>query len=165
MAAETNINELADMAVYEYLDMAHHCLISGKPGGGCYGYPTALLLLSIVKTIGSYHKGDGSFTVEIDGASYKIDGDEAECYRVLNSTYFNQSLTLKEIERVYDFYKCLSVHDPARPKPHFLAIGTPIDPMFSRDKKGEITVINLVAFYNLCVKAVSEFLLKASSVK
>jgi hypothetical protein len=162
MAAETSINDLADMAVYEYLDIAHHCLISGKPGGGCYGYPTALLLLSIVKTIGSYHKGDANFVVEIEGVSYKIDGDEAECYRVLNSPYYNQKLTLKEIEQVYDFYKCLSVHNPAVPKPHFLAIGTPIDTMFSRDKKGKIAVINLVPFYNICVKAVSEFLLKAS---
>ena len=162
MAKETTLTDLADMAIYEYLDIAHHCLITGKPGGGCWGYPTTLLLLSIVNTIGSYHKNDNNFTVEIEDKKYPIDGDGIECFRVLNSSYFNLNLTQKEIQRVYNFYKCLAVCDPANPKPHFLAIGTPIDPVFSRDNQGNMTMLNLVPFYHLCVKAVSEFLKKAS---
>ena len=163
MAKGTTLTDLADMALYEYLDMAHHCLITGKPDGGCWGYPTALLLLTAVHTIGSYYKNDKKFTVTIEGQKYTLRGDGAEGYRILNSPFFDLGLTHTEIQRVYDFYKCLAVCDPARPKPHFLAIGTPIDPVFSRDKKGAITVLNLVPFYQLCVKAVSEFLVKASA--
>ena len=163
MDKETTLSDLADMAVYEYLDIAHHSLVSGKPGGGCYGYPTALLLLSVVKTIGSYHRHDAAFSVEVEGRSYAIDGDGAECFRVLNSPYFGQTLTGVEIRRVYEFYQCLSVCDPARPKPHFLAIGTPIDPVFGRDAHGTMTLMYLVPLYQCCVKAVSAFLAQAAS--
>jgi len=146
MAIHSSTHSLIHEAMNEYLNIAHHCIMTGKPAGGCYGFPAALLLFSIVDTIGSYYRGNANFSVKIDGKDLKVDGDGKKHYRILNSSFYNQNLSLKDIEKVYNYYRCLLVHNSALPPNHFLNIGNPTDSLFPRDSNDKIRCVNLVPF-------------------
>jgi hypothetical protein len=165
LAIHSSSTSLIQEAMTEYLDIAHHCITSGKPSGGCFGFPAALLLFSIVDAIGSYYRGNSTFMVLVDGKSKSVDGDGSKHYRVLNSpNYYKMSLSEKDIERVYAYYRCLLAHNAAIPTDHFLSIGKQTDPLFFRGHGGKIVGVNLVPFYNASVQAVSTFLSVAQTI-
>lgn len=164
MVRHSSPTSLIQEAMSEYLDIAHHCIMNGKPTGGCFGFPAALLLFSVVDAIGSYYRGNNSFVVTIDGKSKSIDGDGNKHYRILNSpNYYKMALSEKDIERVYN-YRCLLVHNAALLPNHFLAIGKQTDPVFSRENNSNIKGVNLIPFYNASVQAVSNFLSVAETI-
>lgn len=87
MAIHQDLVGLLTESVSEYLHVVHECLTHQKPEGGVYGFPAALLLLTILDTIGSFHKDDKSFTAAINGRNRSIDGDGFKHYFILNTSY------------------------------------------------------------------------------
>jgi hypothetical protein len=159
MAIHSTIAELVQSAMKEYLDIAHYCIMTGKPTGGCFGFPAATLLLIIVDTIGSYYRGNTVFKIPIDGKDKTIDGNGNKHYRILNSQkYYNQRLSNDDIKRIYEYYRCLMTHNAAIPFGQWLEIGDPDDEVFVRNNQNQINRLRLVPFYSLSVYAVSEFL-------
>ena len=83
MAIHNSTHSLIHEALTEYLAIAEHCITTGKPTGGCYGFPTALLCFTIVDAIGSFYHGNTSFTINIDQKARTIDGDGFKHYFIL----------------------------------------------------------------------------------
>jgi hypothetical protein len=159
MAIHNSTHSLVEEALTEYLAIAEHCITTGKPTGGCYGFPTALLLFSIVDAIGSFYRGNNSFTIAVDQKKRTINGTGFQHYFVLNSEYYSQALTEKDIQRLYDYYRCLLVHNAALAPAHFLDIGHPTDPLFAkRPGSSHIDYVNLRPFLDLSHSAVAKFL-------
>lgn len=159
MAIHNSTDSLIREALSEYLAIAEHCLTTGKPTGGCYGFPTALLLFSIVDAIGSFYRGNNSFEISVDQRRRTIKGAGFQHYFILNSDYYGQTLSEKDIQRLYDYYRCLLVHNAALAPDHFLDIGNPTDPPFAKRLGSKhIDYVNLRPFLDLSHSAVARFL-------
>ena len=158
MPIYTSTHSLIHEALTEYLAIAEHCISTGKPTGGCYGFPTALLCFITVDAIGSFHRGDKSFTITIDQKTRTIDGDGFKHYFILNSDYYSQSLSEKDITRLYQYYRCLLVHNAALAPNCGLGIGKHADPPFTRRTSPCINHVNLRPFLDLNHIAVTKFL-------
>ncbi|MGA2317696.1 MAG: hypothetical protein ABSG71_15110 [Thermodesulfobacteriota bacterium] len=158
MAIHNSTHSLIHEALTEYLAIAEHCITTGKPTGGCYGFPTALLCFTIVDAIGSFYRGNTSFTINIDKKTRTIDGDGFKHYFILNSDYYGQSLSEKDIKRLYEYYRCLLVHNAALAPNCILDIGKETDPPFARHTSQHIDYVNLRPFLDLSHIAVAKFL-------
>src|SRR6266850_2643450 len=158
MAIHISTPSLIHEALSEYVAIAEHCITTGKPTGGCYGFPTALLCFTIVDTIGSFYYGDRSFTINIDQKTRTIDGNRFKHYFILNSDYYGQSLREKDIKRLYEYYRCLLVHNAALAPNCALDIGKETDPPFAVHTSQHIDHVNLRPFLDLSHIAVAKFL-------
>jgi len=93
----------------ESLEAAKYCTYYKKTDekwgdyktGGCLGFPGAIILFSIIDTIGSYFRKDKQFKIRIDNKDYSINADGWEHFKILNSKYFRQSLSLDFIKALY----------------------------------------------------------------
>lgn len=164
MAIHQSLVGLLTESVSEYLHVAHECLIHQKPEGGVYGLPAALLLLSILDTIGSFHKDDKSFTAAINGRNRSIDGDGFKHCFILNTSYYGQALTEAQIKKIYNYYRCLLSHNASIAPGHGLEVGALDEPLFKIGPSGNILSIRLLPFYNQSVTAVDQFLKRAGSI-
>jgi len=130
----------------EMILVAKYCIEFHKdtslwPAPGCYGYPAALLLLSIADSIGSYIEK----------------GSVENHFEILNDTdYYNLSLSKDELEIVYDNYRNLLSHHTVIATNVELNIGSKDDPVLQ--KQNSCYRLNLVPFYNKSVVAVNFFL-------
>jgi hypothetical protein len=79
--------------------------------GGCLGYPGAVLLFSIVDTIGSYFRKNPDFKITIDGKEEKINADGWEHFKILNSRYFSQTLSAEFIKKLYSNFRSRLIHN------------------------------------------------------
>jgi hypothetical protein len=158
MAIHNSTHSLIHEALTEYLAIAEHCISTGKPTGGCYGFPTALLCFTIVDAIGSFYRGDTSLTIKIDGETKTINGDGFKHYYILNSDYYGQALNELDVKRLYEYYRCLLVHNAALAPNCVLAIGKETDPPFDRRMSQHIDYVNLRPFLDLSHIAVTKFL-------
>src|SRR3989344_940232 len=101
MAIHTNIPSMLQESLPEMLLGAKYCIEFRKdksfwPAPGCYGYPAALLLLSIVDSIGSYIE----------------QGNVENHFKVLkNADYYGLSLPGDEIRVLYNKYRNLLIHN------------------------------------------------------
>jgi len=104
-------------AIEEKLLIAKLAIDLKKPsGGGCHGYPAALLLFSIIDTIGSFHRGSENFSVTFsDGETTRIGAEGRHHFYVLSSKFFECSLTRKEAEIIYDNYRNVLDHNSTLP--------------------------------------------------
>jgi hypothetical protein len=165
MAIHSSTHSLIEEAITDYLAIADHCIMTAKPTGGCYGYTTALLLFSIADAIGSFYRGNKSLTVIIDQKKETIIRNGFQHYFILNSEYYGQRLSKKDIKLLYDSYRCLLVHNAALAPEHFLDIGSPTDPPFAkRPGSNHIDYVNLRPFVDLSHNAVSKFLTVSPSL-
>ena len=158
MAIHSSTHSLIHEALTEYLAIAEHCITTGKPTGGCYGFPTALLCFTIVDAIGSFYRGNTSRTINIDEKTRTIDGDGFKHYFILNSDYYHQSLSEKDIKRLYEYYRCLLVHNAALAPNCVLDIGKETDSPFTKHTSPHIDYVNLRPFLDLSHIAVAKFL-------
>jgi hypothetical protein len=184
MAIHSNLTSLLGDSLKEYLDVAEACIKSIKPiadgvsvcapaASGwservgsrdwsnhqeppCFGYPAALLLFSIVDTIGSYHHDLPGYGVEVDSKRQPIPKRPLWNYfYILNSDFYKQKLTGNEIKTLYFKYRCLLTHNAALAQDRFLE-NLPSNPdPFPLD--GCIRRVNIAAFLNVSKKAVSKF--------
>jgi hypothetical protein len=165
MAIHDSTHSLVHEALTEYLAIAEHCITTGKPTGGCYGFPTALLCFTIIDAIGSFYRGNKSLTINIDQKTRTIDGDGFKHYFILNSDYYGQSLSEKDIKKLYEYYRCLLVHNAALAPGHLLDIGGPTDsPFAKRHSSQHVDYVNLRPFLNLSHVAVAKFLTVAPTL-
>ncbi len=79
--------------------------------GGCLGYPAAILLFSIVVSIGSYFRKDENMKILIDSKNVTIDSDGWQHFKILNSKYFNQNLSHEFILALYIKFRCFLTHN------------------------------------------------------
>ena len=138
--------------------IAEHCITTGKPAGGCYGFPTALLCFTIADVIGSFHRADKLFLISIDKKTRTIDGCGFKHYFILNSDYYGQSLEERDIKRLYEYYRCPLAHNAALAPDCALDIGKETDPPFTSRTSKHIDHVNLRPFLDLSHIAVAKFL-------
>jgi len=164
MAIHQDLAGLLKESVSEYLHVAHECLTHQKAEGGVYGFPAALLLFTILDTIGSFHRGDKSFSSSIDGKNRLIDGDGFKHYFILNTSYYSQTLTEAQIKKLYYYYRCLLSHNASLAPGRGLEVGSLGEPLFSIDPSGAILSIRLLPFYHQSVTAADQFLKHVGSI-
>ena len=111
MVMHRTLAELLRESIAEYLVMACVSLDTQKVTGGVYGFPAALLLLSVVDAIGSYYVGNTAFTVDIDGRPEPV--NKKNHYRILNGPHFELKLSHAQIDGLYEQYRCLLTHNAA----------------------------------------------------
>ena len=153
MAIHPDQKSMLNESLPEMLIAASQCInyqkdknIWGAPG--CLGYPSALLLLSIANSIGSY---------VIEG------GNTEKHFSILNDKeYYDLNLSAEDIRDLYDKYRNLLSHNAVLPYGVGLDIGSSSSPVFY--KEGDMKWLNLVPFYNLSVSVVKKFLDNSSVV-
>jgi hypothetical protein len=153
------MNDILSLTLAEYLEGARLCLEYKKdrnwPALGRLGFPSALLLFSVIDAIGSYLRGS-SETFRVDGKFKAIKQKGFQHFFVLNGDdYWKQNLAHAEIKHVYDNYRSLLAHHAVFTPQGFLSMSAS-DDLFPR-QDGKIGV-NLTAFYNLSTEVVPRFL-------
>lgn len=128
---------------------------------GCLGYPSAIILLSIVDSIGKYFVGK-DLKINIDGNVVTIN-DERPIYKrfyILNSIYYGQNFSDNEIKLIYSKYRNALVHSATVDPGNFIDIGDKSNKAFEiKEINGQsIPFINLVPFWHLNKKAVEKLL-------
>jgi hypothetical protein len=129
---------------------------------GCLGFPGVTLMFCVVDTIGSYHRGQNTFTVQIDGIEQKISNNSFHHFFILNSDYYGQGLSEEIIKKLYENYRSLLVHNATLAKDHMLFMGKPEDPPFRIEN--EKPHINVAAFLRVTESAVKKFLGQAEHI-
>src|SRR5262249_29399275 len=106
--------------------------------------------------IGSYHRSDPKFTVMVDGKERNIRTD-ADHFLVLNSGYYGLSLSRKQVDAVYENFRCLLVHNASIAPGQVLSLGGSDEPPFYlRDQI--VDGIGLGGLLGLSEQAVAQFL-------
>jgi hypothetical protein len=152
MAIHESISSLVRESLREYLIVANYCVkyrkqIEDWGDGGCYGYPVALLLMTIVDAIGSY----------------VIGGRTREHFEILNHPkYYNLGLSNDEIELFYKDHRCLLAHNAALSLKAGLSIGEGKKEVIET-RVGRI-FINLEPFLKLTEEVVEIFLKDADNI-
>ncbi len=146
MANHPDIPSMLQESLPEMILVAKYCIefqkdINFWPAPGCYGYPAALILLSIADSIGSYVEQG---TVENHFKIFK------------NIDYYGLDFNDKEIKIMGDYYRNTLVHNIVLTTNIELAIGSLGDKILQ--KNNQRYRLNLVPFYNTSLKAVSTFL-------
>lgn len=74
MAIHPDLTSLIRESLPEYLHVAEYCVQFRKDAswghgrvGGCLGYPAAVMMFSIVDTVGSYYRGRTDLPITVDG--------------------------------------------------------------------------------------------------
>lgn len=165
MALHKDTPSMLRESLQEYLKVAEYCVEFRKDpnewgSGGCYGYPAAVMLFCIVDSIGSFHDGKLDFKVMIDGREKSIRNGGSQYFYVLNSKYYQQSLSGSDIDRLYYNYRSLLMHSGAMAFDHFLISDPNIhEPFPVRYLIGrEVRLVNLFCFLEISRNAVSLFL-------
>ncbi|MFC1514889.1 hypothetical protein ACFL5X_03210 [Candidatus Omnitrophota bacterium] len=152
MAFHYSIPSMLQESLRELAAVAEYCVTYQKDlrtwgSHGCYGYPAAILLLSIADSIGSY----------------VIGGDVKEHFDILSHpNYYNLSLDKESIDIIYKNYRCLLTHHSAMAFEATLGIGKENEPVF------EITrgkpLLRLSPFLRITKEVVETFLKKADII-
>jgi hypothetical protein len=121
----------------ESLTVAEYCLAYRKNDGGCLGYPAAMILFSIVDTIGSYFRKNKNLRILIDGKTRFIDSDGYKHFFILNSPYFEQHLSEKVIKTLYIKFRSLLLFFNT---PQSLLWGF-LPPLWKRGARGDFKLI------------------------
>jgi hypothetical protein len=153
MALHPNTNSMLKESLSEMILVAEYCINFRKDSrmwgsDGCYGYPAAVLLLSIVDSIGSYVLG----------------GTVRKHFDILNSSnYYNLGLSSNSIKIIYEDYRCRLTHNTVMEPEIFLAIGGKNNKVFEllNDKPH----LNLVPFLEISKKSVKDFLATPQSAQ
>lgn len=146
MAIHKNIPSMLQESLPEMLLVAKYCIEFRKniniwPAPGCYGYPSALLLLSIADSIGSYIEK----------------GSVENHFKVLNNpVYYRLSLGANELKIIYNNYRNLLSHNTAMATNVGLDIGLSSSPVL--ESQNGLYLLNLVPFYDVSVRAVNALL-------
>ena len=146
MAIHLNLQSMLRESLPEMLLVAKYCIEFRKDtsiwsASGCYGYPAALILLSIADSIGSY----------VERGSIK------NHFKILNNqNYYGLNPSNEEIGIIYDKYRNLLSHHTVMSTDVGLNIGSLTSSVLQKEN-GRYW-LNLIPFYNVSVKAVKSFL-------
>jgi hypothetical protein len=176
MALHSTPSSMLKESLIESLEAAKFCANYRKTDekwgeyqtGGCLGYPSAILLFSIIDSIGSYYRKNKDFKVIIDHEKYSIDGEGWEHFKILNSKYFNQSLSLTFIKTLYQKYRNYVIHNSVLGR-NAIMVMDEINPKHSsyqsstfatsnNDLGEQVYIISIVGLLKLCEFAIAEFI-------
>ena len=141
--------------------------------GGCLGYPSAILLFSIIDSIGSYFRKNDTIEILIDGKKNRINAAGWEHFKILNSKYFNQTLSSDFMKKLYNKFRSCLTHNSVIGSetlmiPNNTLIKPPVqDKAFGiyTDSSGNTShVISIKELWDLCFKAVEHFKLDIDMV-
>jgi hypothetical protein len=134
--------------------------------GGCLGYPGAILLFSLIDSIGSYFRKDKSIEILIDWKNEKINAAGWEHFKILNSKYFDQKLSAEFMHKLYNNFRSCLTHNSILgsdtlmiPDNSLIKEGIKGQTFgITKDDKGNtIYIISLKELWDLCYKAVNSF--------
>jgi hypothetical protein len=146
MAQHSSVPSLLRESINEYLVVADYCVYYRKDHSiwgsqGCFGYPAALLLLSIADSIGSYVLG----------------GSSEDHFKILNNKdYYNLKLSKDDLELIYKDHRCLLSHNSALSTKVGLSIGE--NTSNATEQRDGRLYINLLPFLERTKKVVEIFL-------
>ena len=153
MAVHNTIPSLIQESILEKLLVARYCIDFRKKfdqwnSEGCYGHPAALLLLSIIDTIGSY----------------ELYGSTRNHFNILSSKkYFKHPLSNKQIETIYCQYRNPSTHNSAIGLHVSMNIGTELNDEILV-KENEKETLQLAPLFKITKNAVQIFLKDAENI-
>ena len=146
MAIHLNTESMLHESLPEMLSVAKYCIefrknSSAWPDSGCYGYPAALILLSVADSIGSYVER----------------GNVKNHFNILNNAeYYNLGLDDISLKVVHDYYRNPLAHNSALAPNIKLAIGKSNEKVIEKiDSKYHL---KLVPLYKLSLVAVNKLL-------
>jgi hypothetical protein len=130
MAIHSQPSTMLKESLKESLEAAKYCSQYQKKDskwgdyntGGCLGYPAAILLFSIIDSIGSYFRKNQDFKILIDSKMTTIDSEGWQHFKILNSKYFNQNLSEKSIKTIYSKSRSNLIHNLVLGKNQFLTM-------------------------------------------
>lgn len=134
--------------------------------GGCLGYPGAILLFSIIDSIGSYFRKNPLFKKRIDFKDMTIDSDGWQHFKVLNSKYFNQTLSQDFIKALYSKFRSCLTHNSVLGKNSMMIMdneslnqGVSGQAFFTGKTSdgNDVYVISIKELWELCKIAIDEF--------
>ena len=113
MALHDSLTSLLKDSLPEFLKAAEYCINYRKEDGGSLGCPAAALMFSIADSLGSYHRRQSGFLVNVDGQNVSIDGNGFQHYYIFNSCYYGLTLSQATIQKLYKNHRCLLLHNSA----------------------------------------------------
>ncbi len=177
MAGHDTPTSMLKESLKESLEAAHFCASYRKidtkwgefRGQGCLGYPSAILLFSIIDSIGSYFRGKTDFVINIGAKPTRINAEGWEHFKILNSKYFNQNLEESFIKAIYSQFRCKLTHNSILGKGSVMIPNNQSIPSSNLDepcaffiyRKGDgsmVRVISIEELYLLCSTAIDAFL-------
>ena len=169
MAIHHGTSSMLQESLREYLCVAQWCVHYQKDAswgtgqvGGRLGYPAAVMMFCIADTIGSFHRADKSFSALVDGKAVTIRQQGFHHFYVLNSDYYQQSLSGAAIKRLYANFRDLLVHNAALAPEHIL-ISLPTVPDAFPIGNGR-QLVNINGFLRISEAAVKLFLKRLPTV-
>lgn len=174
MAIHNTSASMLKESLYETLEAAKFCAEYRKTDdkwdefktGGCLGFPSAILLFSIIDTIGSYYRKNKYFKIIIDSREMTIDSDGWQHFKILNSKYFEQNLSLDFIKALYYRFRSFLTHNSILGKNAVMILNNKsLKIGFSgqafiqieNDKKEIIYFISIEELTELCNLAINKF--------
>lgn len=116
---------------------------------GCLGIPAAILLFSLIDTIGSVFCATDTH-ISIDGVvDNKIQKASEHFYILNHDKFFNLNLRIATIVDFYSTYRSRLTHNSSLPANNYLSIGNSRDRIFELDSESKIIKINLLPLYEL----------------
>lgn len=175
MASHSSPASMLKESLVETLEAAKFCSDYRKTDkkwgdymtGGCLGYPGAILLFSIIDSIGSYFRKDPNLKISIESEIVSIDNDGWHHFKILNSKYFNQKLSKDFINEIYSKLRSFLTHNSVIGKNTMMIMNNESlnDPkikgqafLMGKTETGEaIYIISIKELWELCKYAVDEF--------
>jgi hypothetical protein len=115
-------------SLVEMIHVARYCITHRKTdrkiwkqftGEGILGFPSAVILFSVIDCIGSVFRGDNNFKIIIDGKERIIKTTTQHIY-ILNSKYFGLNLKQIELDNIYKNIRSPLTHNSLLPSGYFL---------------------------------------------
>ncbi|MCC7331931.1 MAG: hypothetical protein IT232_04905 [Flavobacteriales bacterium] len=128
--------------------------------GGILGFPSTVILFSIIDCLGSVFSGDKKLKIIIDAQERQIK-DTSQHIFILNSKYYNLDLSLLDLENIYKNVRSTLTHNSLMPEGYNLQVGDKEKSPFKiaiNELDNRIYFINLIPLFNLTKKAVENFI-------
>lgn len=175
MATHPTSASMLKESLPEFLEVAKYCADYIKTDekwgnfktGGCLGYPGAVILFSIIDSIGSYYRKNREFKITVDSKETFITGEGNEHFKILNSKYFNQNLPMDFIKKLYVEFRNRLTHNNVLgkdvlmiPNNESVNLGLINNAFFTLNHEdGKIEYgLSIKELTDLCEKAITEFI-------
>ncbi len=149
-------------ALLENLQVVNYCLHYNKDEDHvhedftvpCLGYPAAILLCSLIDTIGSFFRGSQS-VIMVDSQPKTIE-TASDHFLILNhNILFNLNLSGKTIFDFYSTYRSRLTHNNSLPPNNFLIATSISNPIFRLNANDEVEIMDLVPLFKKVEDATS----------
>ena len=170
MAIHTQKIELIKESLFELLHVVDYSIKYHKTDpniwgdhakGGVLGFPSAIILFSIIDFLGSVFYKNESFEIIIEGKKRKIKNTSQHIY-ILNSKYFNLDLSQTDLENIYTNFRSTLTHNSLMPGGYYLMSNDknliPFEIGITEESNHRIYYLNLNSLYHVTQKAVKEFI-------